>query len=266
MTVTEFIDKLNYIEQKTRNIYMYAAPGMPVTTATISAKSKQNLNHWYTPAKIAKLKSVANKTPTYWGFDCVNLIKAVLWGWDEDPTKTYGGAVYGSNGVPDTNANGFIKKCLNVSTDFTNIEPGEAVWMSGHIGVYVGDDYVIECTPRWDGNVQRTILKNRPNSKTGNGRKWVKHGKIPWVEYDTAPAPAEPTKFCLKKGNRGIYVELLQLMLMIKGYSLPKYGADGEWGTETDNAVAKAKTDHGLKSSGTALSKDEYLKLCELEV
>lgn len=38
------------------------------------------------------------------GFDCVCLIKGVLWGWHGDKNAVYGGATYTSNGVPDIGA------------------------------------------------------------------------------------------------------------------------------------------------------------------
>ena len=49
-------------------------------------------------------------------------------------------------------------------------------------------------------------------------------------------------KYPLKKGSKGPCVKQLQTALINKYGSalLPKYGADGDWGTETDNAI-KAK-------------------------
>lgn len=56
----------------------------------------------------------------------------------------------------------------------------------------------------------------------------------------TPPSPA--TGFPLKKGSKGENVRLLQQALIAKhGNSiLPKYGADGDFGTETVNALKKA--------------------------
>ncbi len=115
------------------------------------------------------------------GFDCVNTIKALLWGWVGNTSKTYGGASYASNGVPDTNADGMISLCNDVSTDFSNIIVGEAVWLSGHIGIYIGNGLAVECTPAWDNDVQITAC-NRTISGY-NTRTWTKHGKLPYVDY-----------------------------------------------------------------------------------
>ena len=147
MTAAEFVRR--HIETaKMNTIYMYAAYGFQVNDETIRGKTAQNLNGWYTPANIAKLKAVANRKPPVWGFDCVNLTKAILWGWVGDEKEIRGGARYGANGVPDTNANGMIGRCKETSTDLSVIEPGEGLWLQGHWGVYVGDGLAVECTGR----------------------------------------------------------------------------------------------------------------------
>ena len=79
-----------------------------------------------------------------------------------------------------------IKVCKDVSTDFRTIIPGEAVWLSGHIGVYVGGGVVIECSPAFKNCVQETACLNIGAIAGMNGRKWTKHGKIPYITYDVA--------------------------------------------------------------------------------
>ena len=117
------------------------------------------------------------------GFDCVNLIKGILWGWDGVTSRSYGGAVYKSNDVPDLGADSFFRLCPIRYTDFSNIQPGAAVWIPGHIGVYVGGGKVIECSPRWKNCVQYTNLGNIGN-KTGNWREWKEWGLIPFLDYN----------------------------------------------------------------------------------
>lgn len=132
-------------------------------------------------------------TADTFGFDCVCLIKALLWGWSGDTKKIYGGAAYKSNGVPDINADAMISVCKEVSTDFSSIEVGEAVWMKGHIGIYVGDGLAVECTPSWKNCVQITACNC---TKSGyNRRNWTKHGKLPYVTYE------KPQQKKLETGN-----------------------------------------------------------------
>lgn len=127
------------------------------------------------------------------GFDCVCLIKGLLWGWSGDASKIYGGASYKANNVPDIGADSMITVCKEVSTDFSSIEIGEAVWMKGHIGIYVGDGLAVECTPAWKNCVQITACNC---SKSGYQRRnWTKHGKLPYVTYSgAAEAPKEEPK------------------------------------------------------------------------
>lgn len=255
MTGKELANRCVDIAKNFKTIYMYACYGFQVTIATIQQKAAQNLNGWYTQANIKKLEAVANQHPPTWGFDCVNLIKGILWGWTGDPDKVHGGAVYASNGIPDTNADGMIARCSGVTTDFSRIEIGEAVWMSGHIGVYIGDGLAAECTPRWKDGVQITAVFNIGKKSGYNGRTWTKHGKLPRVGYNDASdtvTPAPSKRRLLKYGSKGDDVKALQERLIELGYGkyLGKWGADGDFGRATEDAVEAFQDDHGLEVDG----------------
>lgn len=86
-----------------------------------------------------------------------------------------------------------ITKCKGVSTNFSNVEVGEALWCSGHIGVYIGGGLAVECSPAFDNDVQITAVKNMGTKSGYNARTWTKHGKLPYIEYDNA-APVQPDK------------------------------------------------------------------------
>ena len=182
MNSNEFLDKLRLAES-CKTIYIKGCFGAPMNAAN---KKRYTTNLAYNANRAAMINACSADT---FGFDCVCLIKGILWGWNADPNKTYGGAVYKSNGVPDVGADGIVKYLIDCTTDFSNIIPGELVWMSGHVGVYVGNGKVVECTPKWTNDVQYSNLGNIGN-KTGNWRNWTKHGKLPWVEY-VSPATSE---------------------------------------------------------------------------
>jgi len=128
------------------------------------------------------------------GFDCICLVKGVLWGWDADKDKVYGGATYENNDVPDIGVESMINVCTDVSTDFSTILPGEFLWMSGHCGIYIGEGLGIECTPKWTNNVQITAVGNIGKINGYNTRTWTKHGKLPYVDYSDALEPDEPAE------------------------------------------------------------------------
>lgn len=181
MKAKVLVEKAVDIAKNYNTVYMWGVFGAPVTESVIAGKAKQYPS-WYTSAKQAAFRKLVGKG--YFGFDCVCLIKGILWGWSGNQSKTYGGASYASNGVPDIGADTMIARCQNVSTTgWANMVPGEAVWCSGHIGIYIGDGLAVECTPAWENKVQITAVKNI-GAKTGyNARTWTKHGKLPWVDY-----------------------------------------------------------------------------------
>lgn len=170
MKVNDFINKAVDIAKNYKTLYVMGCFGAPMTP---SNKKRYTNNHEYNRQK-SRTKMINNANSNTFGFDCVCLIKGILWGWNGNVNKTYGGAKYKANGVPDVGANGILKYCTNVSTDFKNIIPGEIVWMDGHVGIYIGNSEVVECTPAWKNNVQITKLSKR---------KWLKHGKLKFIDY-----------------------------------------------------------------------------------
>ncbi len=182
----EFAYKAKNIAENFRTSYVWGSFGM---TANAS-----NMNRMI--SQYSKNKKYLTKAQSIYGkgffFDCVGLIKAILWGWYGDSSKTYGGAKYTSNNVPDISADQMIKKCLDVSSDFKTIEVGEVVWLKGHIGIYIGDGIVVESTPAWKSGVQKSALANIGGISGLNSRKWTKHGKLPYVQYVTEINTSQP--------------------------------------------------------------------------
>ena len=60
----------------------------------------------------------------------------------------------------------------------------------------------------------------------------------------------EITYSLIKKGSKGNLVRIAQEKLLVKGYKLPKYGADGDFGDETETAVRKLQEDAGIAVDG----------------
>lgn len=196
-TNTELVAALRNVAANYKTLYVLGCFGWPMTAAN-KARAMREQSYNRQAARAAMINAATADT---FGFDCVNLIKALLWGWRGDKAKNYGGATYASNGVPDIGADQMITKCSKVSTDFSKIVPGEAVWMSGHIGIYIGDGLTVECTPRWKNCVQITACNV---SKTGYERRnWTKHGRLPYILYDTetVAAAAQDVRYTVQKGD-----------------------------------------------------------------
>lgn len=176
MKSTEFIDKLLYIAGLP-TAYVQSAFGAPMNAknrARYMALPGYNANH----AEI-----ISRLSDNTFGFDCVCLIKGILWGFNGDASKQYGGAKYKSNNVPDISTEEMIAICDQVSDDFTSIEEGELVYIPGHVGVYVGGGKVVEATAKWDACVQISTLGNIKAYAGSKARIWKKHGKLPYIEY-----------------------------------------------------------------------------------
>lgn len=102
--------------------------------------------------------------------DCVGLIKG--YGWLDPDTQTIGYAV---NGMPDFSANQMYYTASESGPISTIPEiPGLAVWMDGHIGVYIGGGEVIESMGTEYGVVKTQL----------NGRCWTNWLKIAYIDYD----------------------------------------------------------------------------------
>ena len=174
------IQKMREIATNYKTLYVMGCFGAPLNAAN---KKRYTSNHQYNrnPERTRMINAASDDT---FGFDCVCLIKGVLWGWSGDKSKTYGGAVYASNGVPDIGADSMIQFCIGVSSDFSKIIPGELVWLPGHVGIYIGDGLVVECSPKWANRVQITALANIGGVSGYNARRWDKHGCLPYIEYN----------------------------------------------------------------------------------
>ena len=252
------------VAQNYKTLYIMGCFGAPMTEEN---KERYTANHEYNGRPHRK-KMIEAASPDTFGFDCVCLIKGLLWGWDGDLSHIYGGADYASNGVPDIGADQIIGVCKEVSKDFSKVEVGELLWMSGHVGIYIGDGLCVECTPAWTNGVQITAVHNMGKKDGYNGRKWVKHGKLPYVAYiasdplpskpgTPAPKPAPvpdllpltglPT---LKKGSKGDSVKAMQILLKGYGYDLGIYGIDSDFGNDTEKAVREFQAEKDLEVDG----------------
>lgn len=188
MTADQFVNKAKDIAKNYKTLYVMCAFG--ACTNHPNTKGRYIKADDYNQKTERKQKiNAAGKNVFF--FDCVGLIKGILWGWKGDTSalKNYGGAKYPTkftkDDVPDTNAGGMFNKCTDRSSDFKNILPGEALRCDGHIGIYIGDGLAVESTPSWKDGVQITAVENIAKSLVYPNRKWLAHGKLPWIKYNT---------------------------------------------------------------------------------
>ena len=191
--------------------------------------------------------------------DCVNLVKAILNGYDVNVNKV-GYYQRDLSNTGDCTEAELLAQCTEVSQNFNDLKDKPLIlYMKGHIGVYIGKVVqgkynVIECTKSFGGGVVYSWVDSdgtRRKEKSGvkNG-KWTHHG-LPskWVSNATEGSNSnEKPKVdyshypILKKGSTGQYVKIMQQLLVDKGYD-PK-GIDGIFGNGCLAAVKKYQSEN----------------------
>lgn len=226
MTAKDLVEKAINTAKNVKTVYALGMFGQTIAEDIIQQK-KEQLPKWYTDDKVSALKKLINKG--YLGFDCVCLIKALLWGW-----TTSASAKYASNGVPDYGSDD-MSVLTDVSTDFSNILPGEQLCMPGHVGIYIGDGLAVECTPSWSNGVQITAVTNISSKAGYNSRRWTSHGKIKYVDYTVLPVATISTNTDKIKA----FQTWINGYLPLK-YLSAKLEVDGKYGPATRKAAVKA--------------------------
>ncbi len=147
-----------------------------------------------------------NQGGNVWSADCWNMIKASIW---DDLTLPEGVGSYsfspGKYGLGDWTGAQILNACTDISTDFTNITPGEFLLTQAqdHAAIYVGDVTdgvnqwnVVECTPIWANGIQFSWVDPNGTRRQVKGGaasvSWYQHGKLPWVNYSESPVPPPP--------------------------------------------------------------------------
>lgn len=104
-----------------------------------------------------------------------------------------------------------------------------------HVGIHVGGGRIIHCS----GEV-----------KVGNvsEKAWTDYA-IPVGMDGDIPVPT-PTHKTIKRGSTGSDVVYVQTRLIELGYDLSPYGADGKFGSKTEEAVKAFQRANGLKADG----------------
>lgn len=107
----------------------------------------------------------------------------------------------------------------------------------GHTGIYMGDGTAIHARGHAYGVVRNALYDSR----------WT-HWGIPAGLYTDGTVERKT----LKKGDAGEGVRALQEKLLAAGFLLPRYGADGQYGSETVAAVMSFQAQRGLEETGNA--------------
>ena len=206
---------VEYAKSQLGKPYWFGTFGQTATELLYKSKKKQYPNYY-----------TAQDFSTQYGkrvHDCVGLIKGYLWSDTPASSPKY-------RASQDASADGMLALCWEKGDISTMPEiPGVLVFSPQHVGVYIGNGYVIEARGHAYG-----VVKTKLSS-----RGWKNWGKCPWIEYDNQTS----------KEN---LILSFQKAAIADGAQLPKYGADGEYGQETKAAmgvcVVKKRTTYKYKN------------------
>ena len=211
--------------QVNKGIYVWGAQGQLLTSISpewIRKKETSTANANKAIEMYNKRKGIAGAR----AYDCSGL---VCWCLTECGAKEKGF---------DKTAEGLRQLCSKLSKPTEDgdlcfkISDGKA----HHVGMYVGGK-IVEAKGRAYGVVSSSVSSS-----------WNAFGRLN-IKWDDEPKQYVLTRI-LKKGCKGDDVKELQKKLISLGYKLPKYGADGDFGKETDKYVRQFQVDKKLKADG----------------
>ena len=211
--------------QVNKGIYVWGAQGELLSSITpewIRKKETSTANANKAIEMYEKRKGISGAR----AFDCSGLI---CWCLTECGAKDKGF---------DKTAEGLRQMCSKLSKPTEDgdlcfkISDGKA----HHVGMYVGGK-IIEAKGRAYGVVSSSVSSS-----------WNAFGRLN-IKWDDEPKAFILTRV-LRKGDKGEDVKWVQNALLQRRYKLPKYGADGDYGTETLKAVKQFQRDKGLKDDG----------------
>lgn len=254
--------------------YIWGRCGVVWTKAAQDALTKK---YNADPTGQAKYKSAVLYGARWIGkvvFDCANLVRWAAKKAGFPNVHSGSNLIFGC----DLRASGKLKN--GARADGQPLLPGTLVFTGdktgehGHVGGYAGNGIVIE-----DVGTQTGVSTSKITAS-----KWTYWGELKCMNFDVAegetvppanpaenapsapadnpgdnsptlpdPAPETPNngeKPTLRNGDRGDAVKEAQTLLIGKGYSCGKQGADGIFGKNTEAAVRQFQTENGLTADG----------------
>lgn len=129
------------------------------------------------------------------------------------------------------------------------IELCDIMWIP-HWGANNGEIPGDASKPKYPHDLWQYTSKGRVDGIDGNVDLNLLTGSKP-IDYFTEECEElQLGDRSLKKGDEGSDVKELQEKLISLGFKLPKYGADAEFGAETEKAVKEWQVANGLKETG----------------
>ena len=198
---------------------------------------------------IARDNSHGYSQDSRWGqpdYDCSSL---VIRSWEQAgvPVES-SGATYTGNMYNIFLRNGFVDV-----TNQVNLNTGEGLLRSDvllnhtyHTAMYCGNGLEVQASINEKGGAHNSI----PGDQTGQQILIRSYRNYPWNVVLRYMSGETPPSILIKKGTTGEDIVKLQKMLIKCGYSCGSYGADGDFGEKTEQALKRFQADFNLEVDG----------------
>lgn len=207
-------------------IYCLGTWGQVLTETVLNQKCNQYSFNKNNKARISQ--GLGKKA-----FDCCGIIKGYLWDEKYDASTDENEAMMLSR----AKTKGKIGTLPEVI--------GTLVFMSGHVGVYIGNGEVIECTPAWNSYA---VIKTKLSQ-----RKWTDWAYYNRISYDTNAKPeVAPTD----KGTAGIIADIQRGYNSKWGSLLGRIAEDNIFGPDTKKHLVMALQQELNVQYGAGLDRD----------
>lgn len=238
--------------------YWYGTCLYKCTESLHSRKAAQYPSHYASGRTARYRQDISEKKVCA---DCIGAVKGYAWtGGGQGVLEAIGtdksyASSYGSHGCPDKGADSMFTYAKSKGAGWGGIDTlpevvGLALHKEGHVGYYVGNGEAVEWKSFADGCVKTKVA----------GRGWTSWYRLPFLDYgngilqgstdDESPAEIPLGSRLLLDGSEGNDVRALQELLLSLGYALPRCGADGTFGAETEAALRAFQADAGLEADG----------------
>ncbi len=168
--LVDFVKKCRF----SPHVYVWDANGQILTHELLDFLIA-NYKDWYTEERVAIRRSLCNRNIRGW--DCIGLIKSYVWhDYCQQNTKYY-------SVESDLCTRTLIEQDLEKGDISTLPEiPGLVLWKKGHVGVYIGDSQVIECTIRNPSTGQPELVGGIIQTNIYDV-EWTTWLKYPGIKY-----------------------------------------------------------------------------------
>lgn len=273
-----------FVESMVGMPYWYGTCVYKCSSGLLKSKTNQYPSH-YSESRMGKYNDAISKKKVC--MDCVGMIKGFFWTNGGVGVLDYINGIgdftnkYNSNGCPDKSADGMFTWCKTNGAKYGSIStlpevPGVLLFSSGHVGVYVGGGFAVEAR-----GFNYGVVKTKVASRT-----WKNWAYLPdtLLDYESQSENQEQSHdvqdkqpIVYKLGDRNLLigckgddVKELQTNLIRIGATLPRYGADGDFGGETESALEWFQGKHSLTVDGIYGKKShakmqEVLRLLDIE-